>query len=83
MMLPITCYVLVMCSNWSPAIAVGLTRITLGCPIEEWWIRPGVHRLAAEHRLRVETTRYPLDRADVALTALAGDRVHGAAVLIP
>ncbi len=40
-------------------------------------------RFAAEHRLRVETTHYPLDRADVALTDLAGDRVHGAAVLIP
>lgn len=40
-------------------------------------------RFAAEHQLRVETTRYPLDRADVALTDLAGDRIHGAAVLIP
>ncbi|MGH3942147.1 MAG: zinc-binding alcohol dehydrogenase family protein [Pseudonocardiaceae bacterium] len=38
---------------------------------------------AAEHRLHVETTPYPLDQADVALTDLAGDRVHGAAVLIP
>ena len=40
-------------------------------------------RFAAEHRLRVVTTRYPLDRADVALADLAADRVHGAAVLIP
>lgn len=38
---------------------------------------------AAEHRLHVETTHYPLDHADVALTDLAADRVHGAAVLIP
>jgi alcohol dehydrogenase, propanol-preferring len=40
-------------------------------------------RFAAEHRLRVVTTPYPLDRADVALTDLAADRVNGAAVLIP
>lgn len=40
-------------------------------------------RFAAEHRLQVVTTRYPLDRADVALSDLAADRVHGAAVLIP
>ncbi|MGH3855616.1 MAG: alcohol dehydrogenase, partial [Pseudonocardiaceae bacterium] len=40
-------------------------------------------RFAAEHRLRVTTTPYPLDRADAALTDLAANRVHGAAVLIP
>lgn len=38
---------------------------------------------AAAHRLRVSTTRYPLDRADRALADLAGDRVTGAAVLVP
>jgi propanol-preferring alcohol dehydrogenase len=40
-------------------------------------------RFAAEHRLHVVTTRYPLDQADAALTDLASDRVHGAAVLVP
>jgi propanol-preferring alcohol dehydrogenase len=40
-------------------------------------------RFAAEHRLHVTTTHYPLDQADVALTDLAADRVNGAAVLIP
>ncbi len=40
-------------------------------------------RFAAEHHLQVVTTRYPLDRADEALTDLASGRVHGAAVLIP
>jgi propanol-preferring alcohol dehydrogenase len=40
-------------------------------------------RFAAEHRLRVVTTPYPLDRADEALADLAADRVNGAAVLIP
>jgi alcohol dehydrogenase, propanol-preferring len=40
-------------------------------------------RFAAQHRLRVVTTDYPLDRADTALSDLAADRVHGAAVLIP
>ncbi|MGH3903873.1 MAG: alcohol dehydrogenase, partial [Pseudonocardiaceae bacterium] len=40
-------------------------------------------RFAAEHRLRVITTLYPLDRAARALADLAADRVHGAAVLIP
>lgn len=40
-------------------------------------------RFCAEHRLRVVTTPYPLDRADQALADLAADRVHGAAVLIP
>jgi propanol-preferring alcohol dehydrogenase len=40
-------------------------------------------RYAAEHRLHVVTSRYPLDQADTALTDLAADRVHGAAVLIP
>ncbi|MGH3752968.1 MAG: zinc-binding alcohol dehydrogenase family protein [Pseudonocardiaceae bacterium] len=40
-------------------------------------------RFAAEHRLHVVTSRYPLDQADTALTDLAADRVHGAAVLIP
>ncbi|MGH3719783.1 MAG: zinc-binding alcohol dehydrogenase family protein [Pseudonocardiaceae bacterium] len=39
-------------------------------------------RFAAEHRLHVVTTPYPLDRADAALTDLAAGRVHGAAVLI-
>jgi propanol-preferring alcohol dehydrogenase len=38
---------------------------------------------AADHRLRVVTAPYSLDRADVALADLAGDRVHGAAVLVP
>jgi propanol-preferring alcohol dehydrogenase len=38
---------------------------------------------AAAHRLRVTTTRYPLDRAGGALTDLAADRVTGAAVLVP
>jgi propanol-preferring alcohol dehydrogenase len=37
---------------------------------------------AAEHRLRVVTTPYPLEKADQALADLAGDRVHGAAVLV-
>lgn len=36
---------------------------------------------AARHRLRVSTTRYPLDRAALALADLASDRVNGAAVL--
>ncbi|MGH3771704.1 MAG: zinc-binding alcohol dehydrogenase family protein [Pseudonocardiaceae bacterium] len=40
-------------------------------------------RFAAEHRLHVVTTPYPLDQADTALTDLAANRVHGAAVLIP
>lgn len=40
-------------------------------------------RFAAEHRLQVVITPYPLDRADQALADLAADRVHGAAVLIP
>ncbi len=40
-------------------------------------------RFAAEHRLHVVTTPYPLDRADLALTDLAAGRVRGAAVLIP
>jgi len=38
---------------------------------------------AAEHPLHVVTTPYPLDQADTALTDLAADRVHGAAVVIP
>ncbi len=38
--------------------------------------------LAAEHRLRVQTTRYPLECADEALADLASDRVNGAAVLV-
>jgi propanol-preferring alcohol dehydrogenase len=37
--------------------------------------------LAARHRLRVSVAEYSLDRADVALADLAGDRVTGAAVL--
>jgi propanol-preferring alcohol dehydrogenase len=39
-------------------------------------------RIAAEHRLHVETTPYPLDQADRALADLAADRVNGAAVLL-
>jgi len=38
---------------------------------------------AAEHRLRVTVTRYPLSRADAALADLAGGQVRGAAVLEP
>lgn len=38
---------------------------------------------AAQHKLRVTTTAYPLSRADEALADLAADRVNGAAVLIP
>ncbi|GAB1516935.1 zinc-binding alcohol dehydrogenase family protein [Actinophytocola sp. KF-1] len=38
---------------------------------------------AEQHRLTVATTQYPLDRAGQALSDLANDRVHGAAVLIP
>lgn len=38
---------------------------------------------AATHRLRVAVTRYPLAEADRALADLAGDRVRGAAVLVP
>ncbi|GDY28696.1 alcohol dehydrogenase [Gandjariella thermophila] len=40
-------------------------------------------RFAGQHRIRVTTTPYPLDRADAALADLAGDRVYGAAVLVP
>jgi propanol-preferring alcohol dehydrogenase len=38
---------------------------------------------AAEHQLHVATTSYPLRAADQALMDLAGDRVNGAAVLVP
>ncbi|QUQ64071.1 zinc-binding alcohol dehydrogenase family protein [Kutzneria sp. CA-103260] len=38
---------------------------------------------AGRHRLRVTTTPYSLDQADRALSDLAGDRVNGAAVLVP
>jgi propanol-preferring alcohol dehydrogenase len=38
---------------------------------------------AQQHRLHVTTTPYPLDQADRALADLAGDRVDGAAVLVP
>ncbi|MPZ80912.1 MAG: zinc-binding alcohol dehydrogenase family protein [Actinophytocola sp.] len=38
---------------------------------------------AGEHRLRVETTDYPLETADRALLDLAEGRVNGAAVLVP
>ncbi|MGH3519393.1 MAG: zinc-binding alcohol dehydrogenase family protein [Haloechinothrix sp.] len=38
---------------------------------------------AAEHRLRVTATRYPLEAADRALSDLAAGRVTGAAVLVP
>lgn len=38
---------------------------------------------AGQHRLRVATSTYPLELADAALTDLAADRVHGAAVLLP
>ncbi|HEY2723138.1 MAG TPA: zinc-binding alcohol dehydrogenase family protein [Pseudonocardiaceae bacterium] len=37
---------------------------------------------AAQHRLHVVTTPYPLDRADDALADLAADHVEGAAVLL-
>lgn len=37
--------------------------------------------VAAEHRLRVHTTPYPLRAADQALRDLAADRINGAAVL--
>ncbi|GAB3893817.1 zinc-binding alcohol dehydrogenase family protein [Kibdelosporangium lantanae] len=40
-------------------------------------------RFAADHRLHVTTTPYPLDEADRALADLAEDRVNGAAVLVP
>jgi alcohol dehydrogenase, propanol-preferring len=36
---------------------------------------------AAEHHLEVTTPRYPLDRADDALSDLAAGRIAGAAVL--
>lgn len=39
--------------------------------------------LAREHKLRVQTTPYPLDRADRALGDLAAGQLSGAAVLIP
>jgi propanol-preferring alcohol dehydrogenase len=38
---------------------------------------------AAQHRLHVVLTPYPLDRADEALADLAADHVEGAAVLLP
>ncbi|MTD59197.1 zinc-binding alcohol dehydrogenase family protein [Amycolatopsis sp. RM579] len=38
---------------------------------------------AAEHRLHVVTTPYPLEEANRALDDLATDHVHGAAVLVP
>jgi propanol-preferring alcohol dehydrogenase len=38
---------------------------------------------AGEHRLTVAVTPYPMAKADAALADLAGDRVNGAAVLIP
>lgn len=40
-------------------------------------------RFAAEHRLQVVTTPYPLDQAEQALSDLAAGRVRGAGVLIP
>jgi propanol-preferring alcohol dehydrogenase len=40
-------------------------------------------RLAGEHRLRVQTTPYPLDHADRALSDLATGQLSGAAVLLP
>jgi len=39
--------------------------------------------LAAQVPLRVETSRYPLDRANEALSDLRGGRLRGAAVLVP
>jgi propanol-preferring alcohol dehydrogenase len=39
--------------------------------------------LAGRHHLHVTTTPYPLGQADRALADLAGDRVEGAAVLVP
>jgi propanol-preferring alcohol dehydrogenase len=38
---------------------------------------------AANHRLRVTTTPYPISRADDALSDLVGGKVSGAAVLLP
>jgi propanol-preferring alcohol dehydrogenase len=38
---------------------------------------------AGQHHLRVHTAPYALDQAEVALADLAGDRVTGAAVLLP
>ncbi len=38
---------------------------------------------AARHRIRISTVRYPMEEADRALADLAGDRVNGAAVLVP
>ncbi|QFU89937.1 zinc-binding alcohol dehydrogenase family protein [Amycolatopsis sp. YIM 10] len=38
---------------------------------------------AANHRLEVSTSEYPLMHADLALADLASDRVDGAAVLVP
>lgn len=38
---------------------------------------------ATAHHLRVSVVPYPMDSADEALADLAGDRVNGAAVLIP
>lgn len=38
---------------------------------------------AAEHRLNVAVTEYPLEAADQALADLAADRVTGVAVLVP
>jgi propanol-preferring alcohol dehydrogenase len=40
-------------------------------------------QLAPQAGVRTETTRYPLDRANEALTDLRGGRLQGAAVLIP
>ncbi len=40
-------------------------------------------RVAAAAPLRVETTRYPLEQANEALSDLRGGRVQGAAVLVP
>ena len=38
---------------------------------------------AAQHRLTVSVTPYPMNQADLALADLAADRVVGAAVLMP
>jgi propanol-preferring alcohol dehydrogenase len=40
-------------------------------------------RVAGEHHLEVTTVPYPLDKAGEALADLAGDRITGAAVLVP
>jgi propanol-preferring alcohol dehydrogenase len=38
---------------------------------------------AGHHRIDVTSPRYPLDRADAALSDLSAGRIAGAAVLLP